>query len=307
MPPVIFLMGPTASGKTGVALELARHLPCDIVSVDSTQIYRGMDIGTAKPSPAVLAETPHRLIDIRDPAESYSAEEFRHDALEAMARITARGRIPLLVGGTMFYFRALEQGLSCLPSGDPEVRQRIAALAEDSGWEALHQRLKEIDPEAAGRIHPNDRQRIQRALEVFEIEGKTLTALYTGGRQQELPYRVIKLALAPPREVLHERVAQRFHDMLAQGFIDEVTGLYRRGDLSLHKPAMRAVGYRQAWNYLAGKSSYLHMRERAIVATRQFAKRQLTWLRAEPDVTWFDSSEVACAARIGDYLRTKIY
>lgn len=281
-PPAIFLMGPTASGKTELAVELVRRLPLEIVSVDSVMVYRGMDIGTAKPGAEVLARAPHRLIDIRDPAEAYSAAEFRADALQAMAEITAAGRIPLLVGGTMLYFRALQHGLSELPSADPEVRGRIEAQARRRGWAALHEQLARVDPEAARRIHPNDPQRIQRALEVYEATGSTLTELTGRKTREAIPYGIRKLVLAPAdRAELHTRVADRFQQMLAAGLVQEVEHLYARGDLHPELPSMRAVGYRQIWRYLTGDHDYDTMVERAIIATRQLVKRQLTWLRAE--------------------------
>ena len=287
--PLIFLMGPTAAGKSGAALEIAQRLPCDIISVDSALVYRGMNIGTAKPAPGVLEEIPHRLIDIRDPAESYSAADFRRDALREICRTLAAGRIPLLVGGTMLYFRALQFGLSRLPSADSAVRRRLLDSAEKEGWRALHERIREIDPATARRVHPNDRQRILRALEIYEIEGENWTSLCAAPPPDPFPYRVIKVVLAPSRrEVLHQRIVRRFDQMLDQGLVEEVSGLYRRGDLSIDMPSMRAVGYRQVWNYLAGQGSYEHMREYAVAATRQFAKRQFTWLRKEPQACWID-------------------
>ncbi|GAB4288663.1 MAG: tRNA (adenosine(37)-N6)-dimethylallyltransferase MiaA [Thiohalomonadaceae bacterium] len=290
LPPAILLMGPTASGKTDLAVELVERLPCDIVSVDSALVYRGMDIGTAKPDAALLARAPHRLIDILDPAESYSAARFRADALREMAAITAAGRIPLLVGGTGLYFRALRRGLSDLPGADPVVRARLEAEAAARGWEALHQRLQQVDPRAAARIHPNDPQRLQRALEVFELTGRPLSELQQGGGDA-LPYRVLALALAPERELLHRRIHERFHLMLERGLIGEVEGLFRRGDLGPDKPSIRCVGYRQVWSYLAGEVDYPAMVTQGITATRQLAKRQFTWLRSEPDAHWLDSMD----------------
>jgi len=285
LPPAIFLMGPTASGKTAVAVELVRRFPLEIISVDSALVYRGMDIGTAKPGADVLAVAPHRLIDIRDPSEPYSAAEFCADALEAMSAITAQGRIPLLVGGTFLYFRTLEQGMSALPAADPEIRIRLEAEAQRDGWGSLHARLARIDPIAAARIHATDPQRIQRALEVYEISGLPISQFHAQGRTGGLPYRVLKLALIPEdRVLLHERIESRFQSMLAAGFVDEVRRFYERGDLEAELPAMRAVGYRQIWAYLDGKTGFDEMVEQAIVATRQYAKRQLTWLRSEEDV-----------------------
>jgi tRNA dimethylallyltransferase len=287
-PPAIFLMGPTASGKTALACALAEAFPLGLVSVDSALVYRGLDIGAAKPDAATLARHPHALIDIRDPAQPYSAAMFREDALEAMARITAEGAVPLLVGGTGLYFRALEQGLSDLPDADPGVRARIAEEASDRGWPALHARLQERDPQAASRIRPNDAQRIQRALEVIELSGRPLSE-QQGRTRTRLPYRLLKLALIPgDREVLRERIARRFDAMLAAGFLDEVRRLRSRGDLDPELPALRAVGYRQAWQHLEGETEAREFRDRAIFATNQLAKRQLTWLRGEVDARAFD-------------------
>lgn len=289
LPHAIFLMGPTASGKTDLAIALTRALPCDIISVDSALIYRGMDIGTAKPSQVELAAAPHRLIDILDPAQSYSAADFRRDALREMADIAGRGRIPLLVGGTMLYFKALLEGLSPLPSADPEVRRQLEDEAARLGWQALHDELKRIDPVAGARIHPNDPQRLSRALEVYRISGKTLTEL-TQTQGEALPYRVSQFAIAPEeRGELHRRIELRFDLMLAGGFEQEVRQLYQRGDLTPDLPSIRCVGYRQMWDYLAGEVGYDEMRYRGIVATRQLAKRQMTWLRGWPEVTWLTS------------------
>ena len=290
-PPAIFIMGPTASGKTALSIALRQRLPVELVSVDSALIYRGMDIGTAKPSTAELALAPHRLIDIRDPAESYSAADFRKDALKEMADITAAGRIPLLVGGTMLYFKALLDGLSPLPSADSQVRQRIEQQAAELGWEVLHQQLAEIDPVAAARIHPNDPQRLSRALEVFFISGKTLTEL-TKISGETLPYRVHQFAIAPvSRELLHQRIELRFHQMLDAGFETEARALFDRGDLHTDMPAIRCVGYRQMWSYLSGEIDYDEMVYRGICATRQLAKRQMTWLRGWGSVQWLDSDK----------------
>ncbi|QBP97719.1 tRNA (adenosine(37)-N6)-dimethylallyltransferase MiaA [Yersinia enterocolitica subsp. palearctica] len=290
-PPAIFIMGPTASGKTALSIALRQRLPVELVSVDSALIYRGMDIGTAKPSAEELALAPHRLIDIRDPAESYSAADFRKDALKEMADITAAGRIPLLVGGTMLYFKALLDGLSLLPSADPQVRQRIEQQAAELGWEVLHQQLAEIDPVAAARIHPNDPQRLSRALEVFFISGKTLTEL-TKISGETLPYRVHQFAIAPvSRELLHQRIELRFHQMLDAGFETEARALFDRGDLHTDMPAIRCVGYRQMWSYLSGEIDYDEMVYRGICATRQLAKRQMTWLRGWGSVQWLDSDK----------------
>ncbi|MET0012328.1 MAG: tRNA (adenosine(37)-N6)-dimethylallyltransferase MiaA [Sedimenticola sp.] len=289
LPLAIFLMGPTASGKTDLAIALTEHLPCDIISVDSALVYRGMDIGTAKPSAEELARAPHRLIDICDPSESYSAAQFREDALREMAEITAAGRIPLLVGGTMLYFRALQYGLSELPAANAAIRARLEQDAALHGWQGMHERLAAVDPAAASRIHPNDPQRIQRALEVYEITGKSLTELQDRDGEQKLPYRLVKLVRAPrEREVLHQRIADRFHKMLAQGFEEEVRGLLQQGSLVPDMPSMRSVGYRQMLKYLLGEWDRETMIEKGIVATRQLAKRQFTWLRADTEAHWLD-------------------
>jgi tRNA dimethylallyltransferase len=287
-PLAIFLMGPTASGKTALALQLAEHFPLDLISVDSALVYRGLDIGAAKPDAATLAQFPHRLIDIRDPAQPYSAAEFSADALREMAAIVANRRIPLLVGGTGLYFRALQYGLSNLPTADPAVRAQITDEARVLGWTALHARLAELDPAAAVRIRAGDAQRIQRALEVIALSGKPLSA-QQGGPPQRFEYRVLKLALIPAdRATLHARIAQRMDAMLVQGFLAEVERLRARGDLHADLPALRAVGYRQAWQHLHGEFDARQLRDRAIFATRQLAKRQLTWLRSELDARALD-------------------
>ena len=267
LPKAIFLMGPTASGKTALAIELRKILPVELISVDSALIYKGMDIGTAKPNAEELLAAPHRLLDIRDPSQAYSAADFRRDALAEMADITAAGRIPLLVGGTMLYFKA------------------------EQGWESLHRQLQEVDPVAAARIHPNDPQRLSRALEVFFISGKTLTEL-TQTSGDALPYQVHQFAIAPAsRELLHQRIEQRFHQMLASGFEAEVRALFARGDLHTDLPSIRCVGYRQMWSYLEGEISYDEMVYRGVCATRQLAKRQITWLRGWEGVHWLDSEK----------------
>jgi len=284
-------MGPTAAGKTELAVALARRFPFEIISVDSALVYRGMDIGTAKPDAATLQTAPHRLIDILDPAEAYSAARFCEDARREMAAIRRLGRMPLLAGGTMLYFRALQQGLSDLPASDPWLRARLQAELAGQGLAALHARLIKVDPVAAARVHPHDPQRILRALEVYELTGKPITELYASRRDEFCSLGALKLIVAPPaRQVLHERIEQRFHRMLASGFIAEVERLRARSDLNLDKPAMRAVGYRQVWHYLEGLTDYRGMVNRSIIATRQFAKRQLTWLRAEPEAVWLDST-----------------
>ncbi|OGI41794.1 MAG: tRNA (adenosine(37)-N6)-dimethylallyltransferase MiaA [Candidatus Muproteobacteria bacterium RBG_16_64_11] len=297
LPPVIFLMGPTAAGKTGLALALHARLPVEIVSVDSSQVYRGMDIGTAKPTPEEQASAPHRLIDIRDPSEIYSAAQFCDDARREIAAIVRTGRIPLLVGGTMFYFRALEYGLAPLPSADPAVRARLTEEAQVYGWPALHARLAARDPGSAARIDPNDAQRIQRALEIIELSGQTPSALNRAHRAN-FPYRAIKLALAPAgRARLHEQIDRRFEQMLERGLVAEVEALHRRGDLNLQLPSIRTVGYRQIWRYLTGELNYSEMVVQAKAATRQLAKRQFTWLRRYPEVTWLDSDAADLAER----------
>ena len=290
--PVLYLMGPTASGKTQLAVKLGQFLPVDIISVDSAMVYKGMDIGTAKPPADVLAIAPHRLIDICDPAETYSAARFCSDAGKEINAIRSSGRLPLLVGGTGLYFRSLEQGLSELPAADQETRQRLEDQARALGWGKMHARLAEIDPIAAGRIHPNDPQRIQRALEVYELTGTTLTEHFSGRETSALPYRIIKMITCPAdRHFLHDRIRQRFYEMLDRGLVSEVDKLYQRGDLHSGLPAMRMVGYRQVWKYLAGQLDSQDMIDHAIVATRQLAKRQLTWLRREADSQWFDSRQ----------------
>ena len=317
LPPAIFIMGPTASGKTDLALQLCKRLPCDIISVDSAMIYRGMDIGTAKPSAAELAQAPHRLIDICSPTDTYSAADFRRDALVEMAKITAAGRIPLLVGGTMMYFKALLHGMSDLPSASPQVREQLVQQAQLQGWEALHRELAAADPVAARLIHPNNRQRLIRALEVQRLTGQPISSLwqappavfsnmadanaadnedytYVTRWQADagpcLPYTVAQLAIAPQqRKTLHQRIYQRFLTMLDSGLLSEVEGLMARGDLDPSMPSMRCVGYRQAWEYLSGQCDHAAFVDKGVAATRQLAKRQLTWLRKWPDALWLDS------------------
>lgn len=289
-PPAIFLMGPTASGKTDLAIALRKSLPVEVISVDSALIYKGMDIGTAKPSAAELALAPHRLIDMLDPAESYSVMNFREDALREMAEITAAGRIPLLVGGTMLYYKALLDGLSPLPSADQTLRAEIEVRAAQLGWAALHAELAAIDPVAGARINPNDSQRINRALEVFYLSGKTMTEL-TAEQGEGIPYEITQFAIAPQeRAVLHQRIAQRFDKMIDLGFEQEVRALFERGDLHAELPSIRCVGYRQMWAYLSGEISLDEAIFKGICATRQLAKRQITWLRGwESELTWLDS------------------
>ena len=280
-------MGPTASGKTDLAIDLVKELPCDIISVDSALVYRGMDIGTAKPSAEELQKAPHRLIDICDPIESYSAARFRQDALPEIEKIVAQGRIPLLVGGTMLYFRALQYGLSDMPEADPVIRARLDAEIKESGLSAMHARLQQVDPQAAERINSNDPQRIQRALEVFEITGIPLSEMQKNDGEPKLPYSVIKLVRAPSeRSNLHARIEQRFHKMLEQGFEQEVRDLWQKWDLDHEMPSMRLVGYRQMLRYIQSEYSYGQMVERGVISTRQLAKRQFTWLRSEKDANW---------------------
>ena len=288
-------MGPTASGKTDLAIRLRQQLPVELISVDSALIYKDMDIGTAKPDADELAQAPHRLIDIRDPAQSYSAADFRADALKEMADIVAQGRIPLLVGGTMLYYKALLEGLSPLPAADPAIRAQIEQEAAEKGWQAMHEELVRIDPVSGARIHPNDPQRLSRALEVFRISGKTLTEL-TKTQGDTLPYRVHQFAITPTdRAVLHRRIEQRFEKMIEAGFEQEVRALYERGDLHPDLPSIRCVGYRQMWEYLDGQCSLDEAVFRGICATRQLAKRQITWLRSWKDLTWLDSSDPVSA------------
>lgn len=281
--PIICLMGPTASGKTAVAIELAQQLPCDIISVDSAMVYKGMDIGTAKPSTDELLIAPHYLIDILDPSQSYSAGQFRSDALAIIENSFTKKRIPLLVGGTMLYFRALQMGLSSLPHADSAIRNEIAQLAQAHGWHVLHEKLKQIDSAVAARINPNDAQRIQRALEIHYLTGKSISMAYQQKEELGPNYLWLNIVFLPENRIqLQERIEKRFHSMLASGFVEEVERLYNRGDLNNDLPSIRAVGYRQIWQYLAGEYAYKEMLERGIIATRQLAKRQITWLRKWP-------------------------
>lgn len=290
LPMAVFLMGPTTSGKTGAAVELISKLPVEIISVDSALVYRDMNIGTAKPDAETLAKAPHHLIDIIDPTSAYSAANFRSDTLRLMADITARGKIPLLVGGTMLYFKALQGGLSGLPEANPEVRARLDARAALIGWPAMHEKLALIDASTAARLQPNDAQRIQRALEVFEITGESMTELYAKQTSEALPYKLLKLALVPSdRKVLHDRIALRFDQMLADGLVDEVQALKAKYPaLTPESTSMRCVGYRQALEHLAGEYDVAELRDRGIFATRQLAKRQLTWLRGMDDIIELD-------------------
>ena len=299
LPRAIFLMGPTASGKTALAMDLYDNLPCELISVDSALVYRDMDIGTAKPSPDELLKYPHHLINIIDPSESYSAAQFRADVLPLMQDIVRRNKIPLLVGGTMMYFNALTKGMANLPEADQAVRQQIAEHALSEGWPAVHAQLQEVDPESAARLAPNDSQRIQRALEVYKISGKTLTAHWATQQLQKLPYNVLNLAIMPrERKTLHQRIEQRVKLMLQQGFVAEVEALYQRGDLSLELPSMRCVGYRQAWMHIEGEIDLSGLQEKAVIATRQLAKRQITWLRSWDELQWLDFESVDLTARV---------
>ncbi len=283
-PPAIFLMGPTASGKTAAAITLAQHLPVELISVDSALVFRDMNIGTAKPDAATLEVAPHFLIDIIDPTDVYSAANFRTDALRLMEEITARGNIPLLVGGTMLYYRALRFGLSELPQADESVRAEIDAEAEIHGWPYMHSKLAMLDAETAARLKPNDTQRIQRALEICIVSGQKMSDLLKQQQPYELPYRLIPIALVPSeRKVLHERIATRFYNMMKEGLLEEVEELQQKYELSADMPSMRCVGYRQAWQFLQGEISRDELPEHGIAATRQLAKRQLTWLRGMPD------------------------
>lgn len=290
LPPAVWIMGPTASGKTDLALDLARRFPCELISVDSALIYRGMDIGTAKPDAQCLQEFPHQLIDILDPQESYSAAQFRSDALALMYNAVKAGRLPVLVGGTMLYFKALLDGLASMPESDAQVRAVLEQQMQQQGLAALHERLQQVDPESAARIHVNDSQRILRALEVWQVSGQSMSAHRRQQQAQPLPFAVQAFALAPAqRSTLHERIALRFELMLQQGFIDEVERLRQLPGMHAQLPSMRAVGYRQVWEYLDGDCDARQMQERAVAATRQLAKRQFTWLRSWQDLTWLDS------------------
>ncbi len=296
-PPAILLMGPTASGKTAVAVQLATTLPCEIISVDSALVYKGMDIGTAKPDADTLRRAPHHLIDVIEPHESYSAARFRDDALALMREITERGNIPLLVGGTMLYFKALVEGLNDLPEADPAIRLIIETMAEEEGWPAVHEKLRKVDPETAARLEPNDSQRIQRALEIYYLAGRSMTDLLKKPKYVYFPYTPIRIALLPEdRAALHERIAQRFDAMLEAGLVDELRTLREIYGLEAELPSMRCVGYRQAWDFLDNRIGRAELREQGIAATRQLAKRQLTWLRGMDDYTGFD----CMAANVGD-------
>jgi tRNA dimethylallyltransferase len=313
---LIYLMGPTASGKTELAIELAHCLPCDIVSVDSAMVYREMDIGTAKPTPEQLKITPHRLIDICDPIDPYSVGQFVADASREIDSIQAQQRIPLLVGGTMLYFRTLQKGITDLPCADPAVRHRLEEEAKQIGLDAMHARLASIDPAAASRIDPHDGQRIQRALEVYDITGKPLSVHWAEDKENQSKkgldltarYRIINIAVAPfDRKEIHARISLRFEQMLQKGFVEEVETLMKRGNLNPDLPSLRAVGYRQVWNYLQNKLTFDEMSQQAIIATRQLAKRQLTWLRSWPTLQWFDSQSPTVLQDIQTYLMRVVF
>ncbi len=306
-PPAILLMGPTASGKTAVAVKLAQTLPCEIISVDSAQIYRGMNIGTAKPDAALLAQAPHHLIDVIEPHESYSAARFRDDALALMREITERDRIPLLVGGTMLYFKALLEGMSDLPEADPMIRLVIDTMAEEEGWPAVHARLAKVDPETAARLEPTDSQRVQRALEVYYLTERPMSDLLKKPKYVYFPYTPIKISLVPgDRSVLHARIQARFDAMLEAGLVEELEKLREDYGLETTMPSMRSVGYRQAWDFLEGRTGRAEMREQGIAATRQLAKRQLTWLRSMQDVTEFDALAQDLDEMVLEYVRREL-
>ncbi|RKD85800.1 tRNA (adenosine(37)-N6)-dimethylallyltransferase MiaA [Kushneria marisflavi] len=298
-PPVIMLMGPTAVGKTDLAIELHEQLGVELISVDSALVYRGMDIGTAKPSRLELARAPHRLIDIRDPSEPYSGVAFRDDALGCIKDITARGRVPLLVGGTMLYFRLLTEGAADMPQADPDIRQALREMLERGGPGALHDELSRVDPEAAARLHPNDPQRLMRALEVYRVSGETLSAHWARQAPVTLPFTPHPIALLPgDRQQLHTRIGQRLDKMFADGFVEEVEGLRARGDLSPDLPSMKSVGYRQVWEGLDRGDDRPQMAFKALTATRQLAKRQMTWLRRWPGALQLDPQDAAIVPRL---------
>ncbi|WP_010362792.1 tRNA (adenosine(37)-N6)-dimethylallyltransferase MiaA [Pseudoalteromonas citrea] len=289
--PVITLMGPTAAGKTALAIELCQHLDTQVISVDSALVYKGMNIGTAKPDAEELSLAPHHLIDMLDPLETYSVADFRRDAIEKIDQLHQQGKVPILVGGTMMYFKGLIEGLSPLPEADAIIRQELEAQAQQIGWAGLHKQLAAVDPDAAAKISENDSQRINRALEVYRLTGETMTVLQKQ-KQPQLPYQFHQFAIAPTdRKVLHDRIEKRFNIMLDQGFKNEVSTLYQRGDLHPDLPSIRCVGYRQMWEHLAGNCDHDEMVFKGIAATRQLAKRQLTWLRSWPDVNWLETDD----------------
>lgn len=298
MSQVLCILGPTASGKTDLAIQLAQTLPCDLISVDSAMVYTGMDIGSAKPDAETLKAYPHALIDICDPATPYSAAQFRIDALKCIEKSLAQNRLPVLVGGSMLYHRVLQQGIAELPEAHPTIRAELQKKADDHGWETLHQDLQTIDPIAAHRINPHDSQRLLRALEVYHVSGKTLSSFWEEQETSAPAYSFINVGLHVDRPVLRERIADRFNIMIKQGFIDEVAGFYARSDMHADLPSMKSVGYQQVWQYLNGELTHEQMIEQAINATRQFAKRQMTWLRRWPDVAWIESSNRPCLKKI---------
>ena len=303
-PWAIFLMGPTAAGKTDTAMALHERLGHELISVDSAMVYRGMDIGSAKPSAAELARAPHHLIDIRDPAEPYSAADFREDALSLMRQISAAGRVPLLVGGTMLYYKRLIEGVANMPAADPVIRQQLEAQWQAEGLSSLHKRLAEVDAVSAQRIHPNDPQRLMRALEVYYASGRSMSDLWAEQQPETFPWRVLSIALAPSdRSLLHQRIAKRFEVMMDEGLINEVAALKKRNDLHLGLPAMKSVGYRQVWEYLDGEYDYATLVERGVIATRQLAKRQLTWLRSWPSLEWVDSQRPDAMDKVLKFVR----
>ncbi len=301
---IICLMGPTASGKTRLAIELVQHFPCEIISVDSAMVYRGMDIGTAKPSAEELAKAPHRLINLCDPVEPYSAGHFREDALQAIKDIHSQGKIPLLVGGTMLYFHVLLQGVASLPTADEKIRADLTEEVERVGRSGMYKKLESIDPDLAKQLHPNDSQRIQRALEVYRITGETMSELRSSQNVEKLPYRVVNLTIFPKdRALLHRRIEQRFRCMMIDGLMDEVKALHSRFDLNSELPSVRTVGYRQVWKHLAREYDYFTMLERGIIATRQLAKRQLTWLRSWPNINAFYTEDDDLSYQAVQYLK----
>lgn len=307
LPPAILLMGPTASGKTALALELARRFPVELISVDSALVFKDMDIGTAKPDKATLAEFPHRLVDVISPEEAYSAARFRSEALAAMAEISAAGKVPLLVGGTLLYYKALLEGLADLPQANPEIRAQLDAEAAAQGWPALHAELARLDPETAARLHPTDSQRLQRALEICRLTGRTMSELLAAGKDGAPPYRFLSLSLLPSdRSVLHERIARRFKEMLLGGLVEEVEMLRRCYELTPEMTSMRCVGYRQVWEWMEGRYSRLELTDRGIFATRQLAKRQITWLTNSIPGEAFDclasGLNEQVTRRVGDFL-----
>ncbi len=307
LPPAIAILGPTASGKSNLALSITDHFPIEIISIDSAQVYRYLDIGSAKPDPQILAKIPHHLINLIDPDQQYSAAQFRHDALLTMKEITLRGNIPLLVGGTMLYFKALREGLSDLPPADQQIRKEIEASAAEKGWSTLHHLLQSVDPMSAERIQPNDSQRIQRALEIYYLTGKPMSQQMVSSQPTSIPYRLISIALLPSdRKVLHQRIQHRFETMLEMGLIEEVRSILSQFSLTLEMPSMRCVGYRQVYQYLQGQLSLMELREKGAAATRQLAKRQLTWLRSMEQLTEFDCLADNLLEQVMYYLQTML-